>query len=186
MDVVRKPRWITAIGCLRYSDLFASGTCPLPYDSVPLFHSSNPKFSSSNFVLLCTGSWDGEIRLWKLDSSLKSFTPLGSIPALGVVNSLQLLACPRTATSSLTWVDSAPAPGTTNGVTVPESDAIAPVVAPSKSSNKAETGKVVLLVAGVGQESRLGRWVQQKGEGHLNGALVVALHPRTHVASSKS
>ena len=26
MDVVRKPRWITALGCLRYSDLFASGT----------------------------------------------------------------------------------------------------------------------------------------------------------------
>lgn len=25
VDVVRKPRWITAIGCLRYSDLFASG-----------------------------------------------------------------------------------------------------------------------------------------------------------------
>lgn len=25
MEVVRKPRWITAVGALRYSDLFASG-----------------------------------------------------------------------------------------------------------------------------------------------------------------
>lgn len=182
MDVVRKPRWITAIGCLRYSDLFASGMCLLPYDSVPLFHFSNPKFSSSNFVLLCTGSWDGEIRLWKLDSSLKSFTSVGSIPALGVVNSLQLLACPRTATPSLAWASSAPAPATTNGVLASELDSNAL----SKSSKKMETEKIVLLVAGVGQESRLGRWVKQKGEGHLNGALVVALHPRTHVASSKS
>ena len=27
VPVVRKPRWVTALGCLRYSDLFASGTC---------------------------------------------------------------------------------------------------------------------------------------------------------------
>ena len=25
VEIVRKPRWITALGCLRYSDLFASG-----------------------------------------------------------------------------------------------------------------------------------------------------------------
>lgn len=25
VDIVRKPRWVTALGCLRYSDLFASG-----------------------------------------------------------------------------------------------------------------------------------------------------------------
>lgn len=25
VNIVRKPRWVTALGCLRYSDLFASG-----------------------------------------------------------------------------------------------------------------------------------------------------------------
>lgn len=27
IPIVRKPRWVTSLGCLRYSDLFASGTC---------------------------------------------------------------------------------------------------------------------------------------------------------------
>ncbi len=40
-----------------------------------------------------------------------------------------------------------------------------------------------IIVAGVGQEMRFGRWVSKKGEGVLNGALVVALHARTSSSS---
>ncbi|KAF7315331.1 WD-REPEATS-REGION domain-containing protein [Mycena indigotica] len=59
--VVETPRWITAVASLRYSDLIASG------------------------------SWDGDIRIWKLDAKLKSFELVGTVPAPGVVNSLQFL-----------------------------------------------------------------------------------------------
>lgn len=57
----QQPRWITSLTCLPYGDVFASG------------------------------SWDGNIRLWKLSPTLKSFSPLAQIPALGFINSLQLL-----------------------------------------------------------------------------------------------
>lgn len=57
----RLPRYITALACLPYGDVFA------------------------------TGSWDGFIRIWALDERLRSFHELFAIPAPGVVTSLQLL-----------------------------------------------------------------------------------------------
>ncbi|KAI0654177.1 WD40-repeat-containing domain protein [Cubamyces menziesii] len=135
--IVRKPRWVTALASLRYSDLFASG------------------------------SWDGEIRLWKVDQKLKSFSPIGTIPALGVVNSLQFLTPPKDFASAASWASR------TSSADASE----APVQTTGK---QAKAGSApVLLVAGVGQETRFGRWIQRKGEGHVNGALVFALHPRT-------
>ncbi|EMD37163.1 hypothetical protein CERSUDRAFT_115074 [Gelatoporia subvermispora B] len=133
VPVVRKPRWITALGALPYSDLFASG------------------------------SWDGEIRLWKLDSKLKSFALIGSIPVLGVINALQFISAPSDFTQNAPWA----APPNTDE--------------PSSQPAAVRRTKVnsVLMIAGVGKEPRLGRWVQKKGEGVVNGALVVALHPRT-------
>ncbi|GJE98703.1 WD40 repeat domain-containing protein [Phanerochaete sordida] len=132
MKTVRKPRWVTALGCLRYSDMFASG------------------------------SWDGTIRIWKLDAKLKSFALVGSVPAPGVVNSLQFVAAPRSEVAAFGWAQR-------------DADAAA---APARAARATEP-RAVLLVAGVGTEMRLGRWVQRKGEGVLNGALVVALYPRT-------
>ncbi|KAI0672519.1 WD40-repeat-containing domain protein [Trametes maxima] len=132
--VVRKPRWITALASLRYADLFASG------------------------------SWDGDVRLWKLDPKLKGFSLVGTVAALGVVNSLQFLTPPREFTGAAPWASS---PDT-------------PAEDPETNGKRAKkSGSPVLLVAGVGQETRLGRWVQRKGEGHVNGAVVFALHPRT-------
>ncbi|KAL1760755.1 WD40-repeat-containing domain protein [Schizophyllum commune] len=118
--VVQTPRWITALACLHYSDLFASG------------------------------SWDGTIRFWKLDSKLKSFSLVGTTLALGVVNSLQLVPAPKGFFDEAEW-------------------ASAPAVKKSAPSS-------VLLVAGLGQEHRFGRWLQVK-DGAKNGALIVALHP---------
>jgi len=92
---VAKPRWITALACLPYGDLFASG------------------------------SWDGVIRLWKLNNRSRSFAPLGEIPAPGFVNSLQISICEH------------------NG------------------------GRDLVVVAGLGQEHRFGRWGKAQGAGNV-------------------
>ncbi|KAF7978547.1 hypothetical protein HWV62_45456 [Athelia sp. TMB] len=123
--LIETPRWITAIASLRYSDLFASG------------------------------SWEGTVRLWKLDPKLKSFSLMGTVPALGVANSLQLLPIPGDALTTASWT------------------------AVSDKPKRGAKVTSVLLVAGMGQEHRLGRWMKVKEEGAVNGTVVVALHPRT-------
>ncbi|KAH8914809.1 WD40 repeat-like protein [Atractiella rhizophila] len=107
-SVSKNPRWITSIACLKYGDVFA------------------------------TGSWDGHIRLWRLEHNLKSFSPLFSLPVIGVVNSLQILT--------------------------------APIMGRKKGIEEQED---VVVVAGVGQEHRLGRWMRKR-EGK-NGAVVAVL-----------
>lgn len=153
--VIETPRWITAIASLRYSDLLASGMslgfgivvfiCPC----IPFFH---------------LGSWEGDIRLWKLDSKLKSFSLVGTIPAPGFINSLQLISTPMDAFKSTSW-----AAGQSG-------ESVATRTSPSASKSS-----TVLLVAGMGQEHRFGRWMKLKGDGVVNGTIVVALHPRTLV-----
>ncbi|KAG9313760.1 hypothetical protein JVU11DRAFT_6119 [Chiua virens] len=124
---LKTPRWITSIACLQYSDLFASG------------------------------SWDGVIRIWKLDSKLKSFSLVGTVSSPGVVNSLQLLPAPKGFLPSTSWA------GT------PDHDPSAKIGNTNPASNgKPTTVKItgvetILLVAGLGQEHRLGRWLIVKG-----------------------
>ncbi|OAX43760.1 WD40 repeat-like protein [Rhizopogon vinicolor AM-OR11-026] len=123
--LLRTPRWITAVASLRYSDTFASG------------------------------SWDGDVRLWKLDQKLRSFSLVGSIPACGVVNSLQLLGLPKGALDNASWREKEQR-------------------APTKS-----LVRPALLVVGLGQELRLGRWLSLKGEGIMNATTVHIIYPRT-------
>ncbi|KAG6819865.1 hypothetical protein H0H93_007850 [Arthromyces matolae] len=132
--LIRTPRWITSVASLPYSDLFASG------------------------------SWEGVIRIWKLDSRLKSFSLMGTLPAPGVVNSIQLLSPPAEFFKRATWVS----PSATENDVQEE-----PVTSKAKSGPQQ-----ILLVAGMGQEPRLGRWLHLK-EGVTNGTIVVALSPRT-------
>lgn len=108
------------------------------------------------------GSWEGDIRLWKLDAKLKSFALIGTVPAPGVVNSLQLISAPQDAFPPTSWACPRPSGE--------------PAMA---QRNSASSSKVILLVAGMGQEHRLGRWMRLKGDGIVNGTIVVALHPRT-------
>ncbi|KAH7882919.1 WD40 repeat-like protein [Phlebopus sp. FC_14] len=132
--VVRMPRWITSIACLRYSDIFASG------------------------------SWEGDVRIWKLDSKLKSFSHIGIVPAPGVVNSLQLLPLQKGALEDALWA----APATQE------------VSSTVMDTNVKVTGvQSVLMVLGLGQEHRLGRWLTIKGEGITNSTVVIAFHART-------
>ncbi|KAJ7622809.1 WD40-repeat-containing domain protein, partial [Mycena polygramma] len=120
--IIQTPRWVTAVASLRYSDLIASG------------------------------SWEGHIRIWKLDAKLRSFTLVCTVPAPGVVNSLQLLCPPKGFFSDAQWAH------------------------PPESTAKRKVGAGVLLVVGLGQEHRLGRWLSVKN-GVVNGALVVAFPP---------
>ncbi|KAJ6624697.1 WD40-repeat-containing domain protein [Mycena sp. CBHHK59/15] len=122
--VIQTPRWVTAVASLRYSDLIASG------------------------------SWEGDIRIWKLDAKLKSFALVGTVPAPGVVNSLQFLSPPKEFFAEAEWAQ------------------------PRESTAKRKIDGGALLVAGLGQEHRLGRWLSLK-EGVVNGAIVVAFSPRT-------
>lgn len=122
---------------------------------------------------LLSGSWDGEIRIWKLDSKLRSFSLVGNIHALGVINSLQFVSASWSEVANYSWARRGDAETASNA----REDARSRVARTSGP-------KSVLLVAGIGQEMRLGRWVQKKGEGILNGALVVALNPRTSSSSS--
>lgn len=142
--LIETPRWITSIASLRYSDLFASGGA-VHVHYLPTSH------------ILRLGSWEGDIRLWKLDQKLKLFSLIGTLPAPGVVNCLQILSVPKDSFPSTSWAY--------------EGDASS-----RRTSSKVST---VLLVAGMGQEHRLGRWMKLKGDGVVNGTIVVALHPRT-------
>ncbi|KAG8778172.1 pre-rRNA processing protein [Ceratobasidium sp. 428] len=120
--VVATPRWITALGAVRYGDLFASG------------------------------SYDSTIRLWKLDDKARSFSALSTIPAPGFINSLQLITPPRDSALTRTWE------------TTP-------------TQNSDATGRArdeLVLIAGLAQEPRLGRWMRVHGTGEKNAALVVA------------
>jgi len=132
--LIETPRWVTAIASLRYSDLLASG------------------------------SWEGNIRLWKLDSKLKSFSLIGTIPAPGFVNSLQLISTPKDVFPSASWASL-------------NKDSESSFT--QRTSTSASKVTTVLLVAGMGQEHRLGRWMKLNGDGVVNGTIVVALHPRT-------
>lgn len=109
--IIRTPRWITSLGCLRYSNIFASG------------------------------SYDGSIRIWQLDHKLKSFSLAGTIPAVGIVNSLQLLSPPKEFVKHASWINH---------------DSSNPPEPPSPNSHS------LLVVASLAKEHRFGRWIQQK------------------------
>ncbi|RIA85384.1 WD40-repeat-containing domain protein [Glomus cerebriforme] len=80
--------WITSLATIKFSDLFASG------------------------------SWDGNIRLWKITNNFKSFVPLTQIMMNGFVNSLRFVT--------------------------------------------AVVDEKTFLLAGIGQEHKLGRWQKIK------------------------
>ena len=108
------------------------------------------------------GSYDGHIRLWRLDPKLKSFQALPcSVSIPGIINSLQLVAVPHTHNPLLnaTWLYP------------PRSIDEAPRI----DGGELEGEFAALLVAAVGREPRLGRWLKVDTGGAKNCALVVPL-----------
>ncbi|CEH16543.1 U3 snoRNP-associated protein (contains WD40 repeats) [Ceraceosorus bombacis] len=129
-STTRQPRPITSVAALPYADVFASG------------------------------SHDGNIRLWALDASLRKFTALFSIPALGFVNSLQL-ARPRILPEANSWrrrggVGASLESSSLGSETIDEDD-VAGV-----STSKKRPQRDIVLVAALGQEPKFGRWASIK------------------------
>lgn len=96
------------------------------------------------FYFYRIGSWDGVIRLWKIDEKVRSFSALTTISTVGYINSLQLI--------SPTLRSSAPQ---------------------SSREEQSSTCKSLVVVASVGKEPRLGRWMKIK-EGK-EGAVVAVI-----------
>lgn len=116
--VIGTARWITALACLPYGDTFASG------------------------------SWDGVVRLWRIDDRLRSFSQVATIPAVGFVNALQLLA---------------PSLRPTSG---------------RKGEEEERGEASLVVVAGVAKEPRLGRWVRVREGREGAVVAVVPLGPQ--------
>ncbi|ORX35926.1 putative Pre-rRNA processing protein associated with U3 snRNP [Kockovaella imperatae] len=131
------PRWITSLAHLRGTDLFASG------------------------------SWDGSIRLWRLDRNLRHFTRASrdTIPVPGFVNALQILSLPSASVVSGQWA------------VVDSSFPTEQIAADIKGD------KQILLVAAIGQEPRLGRWMRSR-DGVKNGLLAVHIRSSGDQSSS--
>lgn len=118
------------------------------------------------------GSWDGEIKLWALSPTLKSFSFVCSIPAAGVVNSLQLLSVPHGKLRTDDWQKLSSA---TNGMDEGENGGVPEEgVEKIRQPKRARVPADLLLVAAVGREPRLGRWIKVK-DGAKNGTLLVHL-----------
>ena len=104
--IIGNPRWIISLTSLPYSDLFA------------------------------TGSWDNQIKFWRISEDIKSFSLIGSLPAMGYVNSLQLNIIPGGHGQS---------------------------GKKGKKTTQALGGKSnILLTAALGQEHKFGRWMKLK------------------------
>lgn len=129
------------------------------------------------------------MRIWKLDAKLKSFSLIGKVSAPGVVNSLQLLALPRTFPGTISWPRPEGQPGAPMNVDVedsetPATETMMETARPAKKGPEIAVNPFV-LVAGLGKEHRLGRWLSVKEGAARNGAMVALFtpKPRTVVAS---
>lgn len=102
------------------------------------------------------GSWDGHIRIWQLDAKLKSFSLVGTVPIPGFISSLQLSNIPKTFIDEASWLQ-----------------------ASNVDSPRGKSASPFMLVAAVGQEPRLGRWITMKDNGARNAAFAWVFQPRT-------
>ncbi|EJU01615.1 WD40 repeat-like protein [Dacryopinax primogenitus] len=109
--------------------------------------------------LFASGSWDGRIRLWKISEDVRSFAPVAEVQAPGFVNSLQLLSPPWTTIQEAEWAREEQPAGQARVNGVPKND----------------QRRAIVLVAALGQEPRMGRWMRIKGPKAQNATLVVPL-----------
>ncbi|WVF69527.1 hypothetical protein IAT40_004305 [Kwoniella sp. CBS 6097] len=130
------PRWITSLAALRGTNLFASG------------------------------SYDGQIRFWAIEESMKSFSLVNvTLPFEGYINAIQLLSFPTNTINGSAFSTSTNA---ANGESQ-EGEGEGEGEGEKKDSGNSE----IYLVAAVGQEPRLGRWMNDKKA--KNGVVVARL-----------
>jgi ribosomal RNA-processing protein 9 len=150
---IQTPRWITSLACLPYGDVFASG------------------------------SWDGRIRLWKINSSLRSFSPLLDVPMEGFINSLQLIMPGRSTLKKQGRIVDETLWRRKNSLDAPSVEEVQQHNEPNEANGNGtistangidQPKEVILLSAGVGQEPSRGRWLRLKHA--KNGASIVPLY----------
>lgn len=155
-DVGEHPRWITALACVPYSDLIVSG------------------------------SWDGWLRVWKIAEDRKSIEELGIVGGTGgaEVQTTEAGAGQQN-DSAFTMNDKA-----TNGTSSPldniagaaSGKRLKGVVNDISIFERGERGKDGLcIVAALGKEHRLGRWL--KVEGGKNGGVVFQIRRRDFMSN---
>lgn len=165
----RSPRWITALATLSGTDVVVSG------------------------------SWDGFVRAWKVSDDKRRLEPLGAVGGAGSVDEPATTngVVNGTAHDMMEVVDTDAEPkhlirGIINDLAVFERKSPSDTTAVSKSSKKGKgQGSVkdgdtdgvvepkkpkslgITIVAAVGKEHRLGRWMKYQGSGVKNGAVII-------------
>ncbi|KAI8619927.1 WD40-repeat-containing domain protein [Chytriomyces sp. MP71] len=122
--------WITALAVVRYSDLFASGSC------------------------------DGFVRLWQVSGDKKYFSPVLAVPIMGFVNSLRFFKAPLLEAGGEETMADVETERQVEGVdSLNVGMAKKRALARKAVADKASKPKDVLYLAvATGQEHRLGRW----------------------------
>ncbi len=134
------PRWITALACVPYSDLFLSG------------------------------SWDGVVRVWRVSADQKRIESVGVLgETLGATVQHGGDALDQVADGAQEWGNASwgSRPGGLEGGCVRKIKGVINDLAVFERGDRGKDG--VCVVAAVGTEARLGRWVKRKGK---NGAVV--------------
>lgn len=137
------PRWITALTTIPYSDVILSG------------------------------SWDGEVRAWRVSEDRKRIEALGTLGNSGIIPQSQPHTSLPNGESSL------------NGDTRVNTDEVPPtapvrgVINDISLFERGDRGKDgVCVVVAVGKEHRMGRW--KRAEGGKNGGVVFEI-PRVEI-----
>ncbi|KAK2630039.1 hypothetical protein QTJ16_000859 [Diplocarpon rosae] len=122
------PRWITALATIPYSDV------------------------------ILTGSWDGEVRAWRVSDDKKRIEAVGTLGESAISAPPDKDAPSPPSSPPSTIVPCAPIRGFINDISVFE------------RGDRGQDG--VCVVVAVGKEHRLGRWQGKRDEGGKNGGVV--------------
>ncbi|PBP16148.1 WD domain-containing protein [Diplocarpon rosae] len=124
------PRWITALATIPYSDV------------------------------ILTGSWDGEVRAWRVSDDKKRIEAVGTLgkPTISTPPDKDAPSPPTSTSPPSTNAPYAPIRGLINDISVFE------------RGDRGQDG--VCVVVAVGKEHRLGRWQGRRTEGGKNGGIV--------------
>ncbi|KAK6585787.1 hypothetical protein PZA11_000844 [Diplocarpon coronariae] len=134
------PRWITALATIPYSDV------------------------------ILTGSWDGEVRAWRVSDDKKGIEALGTLGnTINSTSSGEDANHPPPSSPS-TVSPHAPIRGLVNDISVFE------------RGNRGQDG--VCVVVAVGKEHRMGRWQRNGGQGGKNGGVVFEISKVSGKASA--
>ncbi|PVH78048.1 WD40 repeat-like protein [Cadophora sp. DSE1049] len=140
------PRWITALKTIPYSDVILSG------------------------------SWDGEVRAWRVSEDRKRIEALGTLGSSGIIPQSQ--PHPQLPNGETPLNSN----GDVNTDEIPPTAPVRGVINDISLFERGDRGKDgVCVVVAVGKEHRMGRW--KKADGGKNGGVVFEI-PRAEIEKS--